>query len=69
MTTRTQLRPMSLAAAVAYVIVTVLALLARIVVAVACLVADVAERLADAGDSACAAARAPVVVTTVRDAA
>lgn len=52
MNTRTHLRQLTLPAAVAYVLVTVLTLLARIVVFAAALVADVAERLADAGDTA-----------------
>ena len=52
MTTRNVLRRLTLPAAVAYVLVTVLTLLARIVVFAAALVADVAERLADAGDTA-----------------
>jgi divalent metal cation (Fe/Co/Zn/Cd) transporter len=51
-TTRNVLRRLTLPAAVAYVLVTVLTLLARIVVFAAALVADVAERLADAGDCA-----------------
>lgn len=52
MNTRNALRRLTLPAAVAYVLVTVLTLLARIVVFAAALVADVAERLADAGDTA-----------------
>lgn len=52
MTTRNALRRLTFPAAVAYVLVTVLTLLARIVVFAAALVADVAERLADAGDTA-----------------
>lgn len=52
MTTRNALRRLTLPAAVAYVLVTVLTLLARAVVFAAALVADVAERLADAGDCA-----------------
>lgn len=69
MTTRTQLRRLTLPAAIAYSVLMLLSLLARIVLVVAALVADVAERCAIAGDAACAAARGPVVVTTVRGAA
>lgn len=52
MTTRNALRRLTLPAAVAYVLVTVLTLTARVVVFAAALVADVAERVADAGDCA-----------------
>jgi len=61
---RRSLRQMTVPAAIAYVILTVLTLLARVVMFVAALVADVAERLADAGSTACAVARGPVLVTT-----
>lgn len=61
---RRTLRQMTVPAAIAYVILTVLTLLARVVVLVAALVADVAERLADAGSTACAVARGPVLATT-----
>ena len=65
MTTRNALRRLTLPVAVAYVLVTLLALLARIVVFAAALVADVAERLADAGDTArLSVLTAPTAVTT-----
>lgn len=54
------LRRLTVAAAVALVLVTVLALLARMVAVVAALVADIAERLADAGDNARLAVTAPM---------
>jgi hypothetical protein len=57
MTTRTALRRMSVAAAIAYVVVTVLTLLMRAVTWGFALVADVSERIADAGENARAAAR------------
>lgn len=60
MTTIRALRRLTWPAAVALVIVTVLALLARVVAFAAALVADVAERLADAGDNARRVAAAPV---------
>jgi hypothetical protein len=56
-TTRTALRRMSLAAAIAYVIVTVLTLLMRAVTWAFALVAEVSERIADAGENARATAR------------
>ncbi|MBP2322402.1 Flp pilus assembly pilin Flp [Kibdelosporangium banguiense] len=56
-TTRTALRHMSLAAAIAYVIVTVLTLLMRAVTWAFALIAEVSERIADAGEHARAAAR------------
>lgn len=52
MNTRNALRRLTLPAAVAYVLVTVLTLLARVVLFGAALVADVAERVAEAGDCA-----------------
>ncbi|WP_033438400.1 hypothetical protein [Saccharothrix sp. NRRL B-16314] len=52
MTTFNTLRRLPLPVAVAFAVVTVLTLCARIVVFAAALVADVAERLADAGDTA-----------------
>ncbi|MCE7009337.1 hypothetical protein LWC34_41965 [Kibdelosporangium philippinense] len=60
---------MTVPAAIAYVLVTVLTLLARGVVLIAALIADVAERLADAGDTARAVARRPVVMSTTGGAA
>ncbi|MEU0883675.1 hypothetical protein ABZ345_34160 [Lentzea sp. NPDC005914] len=51
---------MTMPAAVALVLVTVLTLLARVVATLAALVADVAERLADAGDNARHTVTAPV---------
>ncbi|MFC3892105.1 hypothetical protein ACFOWZ_11520 [Lentzea rhizosphaerae] len=62
--TRRTLRQMTVPAAIAYVVITVLTLLARVIGLVAALIADVTERLADAGDTACAVARGPVLVTT-----
>ena len=61
---RRTLRQMTVPAAIAYVLLTVLTLLARVVCLVAALVAEVAERLADAGSTACAVARGPVLVTS-----
>ncbi|WP_112262391.1 hypothetical protein [Lentzea terrae] len=55
---------MTVPAAIAYTLIFVLTLLARVVGMVAALVADVTERLADAGQTACAVARGPVLVTT-----
>jgi hypothetical protein len=66
---RRTLRQMTVPAAIAYVIMTVLTFVARAVVLVAALIADIAERLADAGDTARAAARGPVVVSTTGGAA
>lgn len=66
---RRTLRQMTVPAAIAYVLVTVLTLLARGVVLIAALIADVAERLADAGDIARAAARGPVVMNPTGGAA
>jgi hypothetical protein len=55
---------MSVPAAIAYATMTVLTLLFRLVSAVTGLVAEVSERIADAGDSARAAARGTAIVTT-----
>lgn len=57
MTSRNALRHLTLPAAIAYVIVTVLTLLARAVTWAFALLAEVAERLADAGDTARTVAR------------
>jgi hypothetical protein len=57
MTTRNALRRMTVAAAVAYVIVTVLTLLMRATTWAFALIAEVSERIADAGENARAAAR------------
>ncbi len=56
-TTRAALRRMTVPAAIAYVIVTVLTLLMRAATWAFALVAEVAERIADAGEHARAAAR------------
>ncbi|HEX7662433.1 MAG TPA: hypothetical protein VF444_23460 [Pseudonocardiaceae bacterium] len=61
---------MSLPAAVAFVVISVLTLVFRLVSAVTGLVAEISERIADAGDTARATARGPVLITgTVRGAA
>jgi hypothetical protein len=57
---------MTVPAAIAYVLVTLLTFTLRMVTFAAALIADVAERIADAGDIARAAARTPVLVTTAR---
>jgi hypothetical protein len=62
--TRRTLRQMTVPAAIAYVIVTVLTLLARVITLTFALVAEIAERVADAGDIARAAARGPVLITS-----
>lgn len=55
---------MTMPALIAFVLVTVLTLAFRLVAAVTGLIAEVSERLADAGDTARAAARGPVLITT-----
>jgi hypothetical protein len=55
---------MSIPALIAFVLVTVLTLTFRLVAAVTGLIAEISERLADAGDTARAAARGPVLITT-----
>jgi hypothetical protein len=65
---RRSLRQMTVPVAIAYVIVTLLTFALRIVTFASALVADVAERMADAGDIARAAARGPVLITTARTA-
>jgi hypothetical protein len=57
MTARNTLRRMSVAAAIAYVVVTVLTLLMRAVTWAFALIAEVSERITDAGEHARAAAR------------
>jgi hypothetical protein len=63
---RRALSQMSVPVAIAFVLVTVLTLVFRVVAAVTGLVAEISERLADAGDTARAVARGPVLVTTAR---
>jgi hypothetical protein len=55
---------MTLPALIAFVLVTVLTLAFRVLSAVTGLIAEVSERIADAGDTARAAARGPGVITT-----
>lgn len=66
MRARRELREMSIPAAIAYVLFRVLSLVFRIVAVLGGLVAEISERVADAGDVACAAARGPVVVASTR---
>jgi hypothetical protein len=61
---RRVLSQMSVPAAIAFVVVTVLTLVFRMLAAVTGLVAEVSERIAEAGDTARAAARGPVLITT-----
>lgn len=61
-TGRRSLREMTVPAATAYVLLTVLTLALRSVSVVVGLVADVTERIADAGDTARAVARGPVLI-------
>jgi hypothetical protein len=63
---RRSLRDLSAPAAIAYVLLVALSLLARVAALSLGLVAELVERLADAGDVACAAARGPVVMTVRR---
>lgn len=61
---RRTLSDLSMPALIAFVIVTVLTLTFRLLSAVTGLIAEVSERIADAGDTARAAARGPVLITT-----
>lgn len=63
---RRALSQMTVPVAIAFVLVTVLTLALRLLSAVTGLVAEISERLADAGDTARAAARGPVLITTAR---
>jgi hypothetical protein len=55
---------MSIPALIAFVIVTALTLTFRLLSAVTGLIAEVSERIADAGDTARTVVRGPVVITT-----
>jgi hypothetical protein len=66
MSARHTFREMSTAAVIAYLVVGVLALTARVLELVLAGVAELAGRIADAGDVARAAVRGPVVVTVRR---
>jgi hypothetical protein len=60
---RRTLSQMSVPVLIAFVIVTVLTLTFRLLSALTGLIAEVSERVADAGDTARAAARGPILVT------
>jgi hypothetical protein len=62
---RRVLAQMSTPALIAFALVSTLTLVCRLLSVVAGLIAEISERLADAGDSARAAARSGMVITTV----
>lgn len=61
---RRALSQMTVPVAIAFVVVTLLTLTFRMLSAVTGLVAEISERIADAGDTARAAARGATLVTT-----
>jgi hypothetical protein len=62
---RRALSQMSVPAAIAFVVVTLLTLAFRVLATVTGLVAEISERIADAGDTARAAARGATLISTM----